>query len=127
MDASIIIARIICVIYLAVAIGIIFNHSYYLTAFKNVLNDTTYLLLGGWIATALGGILVHTHNVWANDWRLLITVISWIILLKGILLLAMPRFVTFFEGWFSSKGLRLYVVPMVIILAVIFGYYGFFG
>lgn len=127
MDASIIIARIIFVIYLAIALGIIFNPNYYQKAFKKVLNDTTYLLLGGWVATALGGVLVHIHNLWTNDWRILITIISWIILLKGVLLLAMPRFVKYFEGWFSSKGLRLYLVPMIIILAVIFGYYGFFG
>jgi len=127
MEASIIIAKVICVIYLSIGMGLLFNPSYYEEAFKKILADTTYLLLGGWIATALGVVLVQVHNIWANDWRLLITIISWIILIKGVMLLAFPRSITSFEGWFTTKGLQYYILPMVIILGVIFGYYGFFG
>lgn len=127
MEESIIIAKVICVIYLSIGIGLFFNPSYYENAFKKILSDTTYLLLGGWIATALGVVLVQVHNIWTNDWRLLITIISWIILFKGVMLLAVPRSITSFEGWFTAKSLRLYILPMVIILGVIFGYYGFYG
>ena len=127
MDASNIIARVICIIYLAVGIGLIFNRSYYIDAFKKILHDKTYLLLGGWVATALGMALVHVHNLWVNDWRLLITIISWIILIKGVMLLAFPRNIKSFESWFTPKGISRYIIPMVIILGVIFGYYGFFA
>lgn len=125
MDISIIIARVICIIYLSIGVGFAFSTSYYNAALKKIVNDTTYLLLGGWIATALGAVLVHIHNLWVNDWRLLITIISWTILVKGVFLLAFPRFIRAFEDWFTPKGIQNYFLPMVIALGLIFGYYGF--
>ncbi len=127
MDISIIIARVICIIYLSIGIGFAFSTAYYNDAFKKIVNDTTYLMLGGWVATALGGVLVHVHNLWVNDWRILITIISWIILIKGISLLAFPRFIRAFEDWFTPKGIQNYFLPMVMALGIIFGYYGFFA
>lgn len=127
MDTSVITAQVICIIYLSIGIGIAFNAKYYDEAFKKIMVDKTYLLLGGWIATALGVILVRINNLWINDWRLLITLISWAILIKGIMLLAFPRFIKVFDSWFTPKGLQQYVMPMVILLGIIFGYYGFFA
>ncbi|MEO9872017.1 hypothetical protein [Ekhidna sp.] len=127
MDVSIIIARVICILYLSLGTGFAFSTSYYNSAFKKIVNDTTYLFLGGWIATCLGALLVHIHNLWVNDWRLMITLISWSILLKGIALLAFPRVINVFEEWFTPKGIQNYFLPMVIALGMIFGYYGFFA
>lgn len=117
----------ICIIYLSVGVGFAFSTSYYNDAFKKIVNDSTYLFLGGWIATILGVALVHIHNFWVNDWRLLITIISWTILIKGVLLLAFPRVIRVFEEWFTPKGIQNYFLPMVIALGLIFGYYGFFA
>ena len=125
MDISIVIARIICILYLSIGTGLAFSTKYYNEAFKKIVHDTTYLFLGGWIATVLGGALVHYHNLWVNDWRLLITLISWLILIKGVALLAFPNTIKYFEGWFTPRGIQQYYLPMVMALGLIFGYYGF--
>ena len=127
MDISIVIARTICIIYLSIGVGFAFSTAYYNEAFKKIVNDTTYLLLGGWIATALGSVLIHLHNLWVNDWRVFITIICWAILIKGIALLAFPRSIRLFEEWFTPKGIQNYFLPMVMILGIIFGWYGFFA
>jgi len=125
MDISIIIARVICIVYLSIGVGMAFSSSYYNEGLKKITRDSTYLFLGGWIATVLGGVLVHVHNLWVNDWRLLITIISWTILIKGVALLAFPRFINYFEGWFTPRGIQQYYLPSVMALGLIFGYYGF--
>ncbi|MEQ6168802.1 hypothetical protein AAOE16_16510 [Ekhidna sp. MALMAid0563] len=125
MDISIVIARVISIIYLSMGIGLAFSNSYYNEAFKKVVHDSTYLFLGGWIATVLGAVLVHYHNIWVNDWRTLVTIVCWIILIKGALLLAFPRLVKHFEGWFTPDGIQRYYLPIVTALGLIFGYYGF--
>lgn len=127
MDLSIIIARMICIVYLSVGVGFAFSSSYYNQAFKKIVNDSTYLFLGGWVATCMGAVMVHIHNLWVNDWRMLITIISWTILLKGIVLLAFPRAIRAFEEWFTPRGIQNYFLPTVIMLGLIFGYYGFFA
>ena len=96
-------------------------------AFRQILDDNTYLFLGGWVAASVGVAMVQYHNIWVNDWRLLVTIVGWIALAKGILLLAFPQIIKMFEPWFTIKGLKNYIMPMVFILGFIFGWYGFFA
>ncbi len=127
MEPSILIARILTALYLSIGVGMTFSLSYYEHSIKKLMNDSTYLFLGGWVAISVGMVMVQFHNIWVNDWRLLITIVSWVVLIKGILLLAFPRFVNAFQPWFTTKGLRNYITPMVYILGLIFAYFGFFG
>lgn len=115
----------LCIIYLSIGVGLAFSTSYYQETFRRISKDHTYLFLGGWIATTLGVMLVHSHNIWVPDWRVLITMVSWMILLKGILLLAIPQFIKLFEEWFTPRGIQRYMLPMVIALGLVFGYFGF--
>ena len=127
METSYLIAKILTVIYLSFGIGLLVNSQYYHDAVQRFLSDKVYLFLGGWIAATLGTIMVNIHNIWVNDWRILITLVSWIVLVKGVLLLAFPSFIKVFDTWYTPRGMRNYILPMVIILGFIFGYYGFFG
>ena len=127
METSILIARVLTVIYLSVGFGLLFNPSYYRDALNKLLDNPTYLFLGGWVAASVGVVLVQYHNIWVNDWRLLVTIVAWAALIKGILLLAFPPFIRAFETWFRPKALRNYIMPMVFILGFIFGWFGYFA
>lgn len=127
MEISILIAKILSIIYLSLVVGLLFYPSYYRGAFHKLLGNTTYLFLGGWVATTVGVIMVQYHNIWVNDWRSLVTVVAWLVLIKGILLLAFPPFVNAFEPWFRPRSLRNILLPMIFILGFIFGWFGFFA
>lgn len=114
------------VVYLSVGLGLLFSRSYYENAFRRILDNPIYLFLGGWVATSVGVAMVQYHNIWVNDWRSLVSVVAWVALIKGILLLSFPNFVKAFEPWFTRRGLNNYIMPMVILLGVIFGWFGFF-
>ena len=64
---------------------------------KNIINalkvkmDSTFLLFAGAIVFVCGLALVLSHNIWATDWRLLITLIGWGILVKGLHALLFPK------------------------------------
>jgi len=47
------------------------------------------LYLSGMMAVVVGFLLVTFHNVWALDWTVIITVIGWISLIKGLVLLSL--------------------------------------
>lgn len=46
--------------------------------------DRTITISTGYITLLLGLATVASHNLWVKDWRLTITLIGWITLLKGI-------------------------------------------
>ena len=125
MEFSILVAKIIGIIYLSFGIGLLLNSKYYQKVFRKILNDSSYIILGGIIAIIIGVIIINEHNIWISNWTVIITIIGWVALIKGILLLAFPKFTNVFEKLLSNKK-RL---PLLGVFAVIFGllfiYFGF--
>lgn len=52
--------------------------------------DKTITISTGYITALLGLITVVLHNIWAVDWRVAITILGWVTLLKGIEKIALP-------------------------------------
>ena len=77
-------------IYLAAGLGMIFNPDFYKKLLSNFSESPAVIYLGGFMALAVGYLLVAFHNIWALNWSVIITVIGWLALLKGFLLLITP-------------------------------------
>ncbi|MFA6365477.1 MAG: hypothetical protein WCW78_03690 [Candidatus Paceibacterota bacterium] len=52
--------------------------------------DKTITISTGYITFLLGLVTVVAHNVWVADWRVSITILGWITLLKGIEKIGFP-------------------------------------
>ncbi|WOD42960.1 hypothetical protein [Hwangdonia lutea] len=59
--------------------------------FFNNLNDEKYLTIASFIAIIMGLLNILFHNIWASNWKLIITLMGWISLLMGLSLFIMPR------------------------------------
>ena len=46
--------------------------------------------LVGIIAVSVGVAMVLAHNIWTSDWRVVVTLIGWLALVKGVMLLLAP-------------------------------------
>jgi len=53
--------------------------------------NKTVTISTGYITLLLGLVTVVLHNIWVNDWRVAITVLGWITLLKGIEKIGFPE------------------------------------
>lgn len=49
------------------------------------------LLTIGFITLILGLLMVLSHNIWQWSWKVIITILAWIILLKGICIIMFPH------------------------------------
>jgi len=122
MELSVVVARILSLTYLAAGVGALRGQ----ISFRKMLHEfeqspgLTYL--SGFIALIVGMILVTYHNRWVSDWPVLITVVGWLSLVKGVLLIAAPQFLTSFKGWY--KNAQRWGAAMVA-LGLLFGYFGF--
>lgn len=52
---------------------------------EEFLSSRALILLSGLLILPFGLMAVITHNLWTNDWRVLITILSWLVLLKAII------------------------------------------
>jgi hypothetical protein len=53
--------------------------------------DKTITISTGYITFLLGLITVVLHNIWAADWRVAVTILGWVTLLKGIEKIGFPN------------------------------------
>jgi hypothetical protein len=54
-------------------------------------SDNNFTILSGFIALIIGLISVLLHNIWVNDWRVIVTIFGWLSLIKGIVRIGYPE------------------------------------
>ncbi len=57
---------------------------------SEIKNNQPLLLFGGAFNLLLGLFLISGHNMWVKDWPVIITIIAWAMILKGVCLLLFP-------------------------------------
>lgn len=122
---SVIIARIAAVIYLAAAAGALFSRSYYRRLIEDFYRNAAVVYLAGFMAVVLGSLVVVHHNLWVRDWRVLITILGWLALIKGVLLIVFPGFVQGYSRPFLGERGLMWLPPAAAVLGLLFGYFGF--
>ena len=125
MELSILIARIIAVIYLSASLGGFFSRDYYRRLSEDVYKNAGLTYMIGFLTVIVGFLVVHYHNLWGKDWTVLITIMGWLALIKGVLIIVFPRFIQRLSQSFSTdRALKIY--PYVtLLIGLLFGYFGF--
>lgn len=124
---SITVARILGLLYLSVTVGCIFRKDYFRDILKVFSENALLAYFSGFMALVLGGLLVHLHNEWTADWTVLITIVGWIALLKGIVLLAYPNIIRLFLPLLVLKHGFSFIPWLCAALGLLFCYFGFFA
>ncbi len=127
MELSILIAKIISLIYLSVGIGAIFSADYYRRLVDDLFDNAGLTYVTGFMTVVIGVLIVNYHNIWAWDWIVLITMIGWLALIKGVLIIAFPKFVQGYSKlFFDGRGFSIFPY-LAIFMGLLFGYFGFFA
>jgi len=125
MELSIFIAKITAVIYLSAALGAIFSADHYRKLIDDMFNNAGLTYVTGFMAVIVGFLIVNYHNIWVKDWPVLITIMGWLALTKGVLIIAFPDFVrSYSKPIFVDRGLKIFPY-IAILIGLLFGYFGF--
>src|SRR5262245_16305406 len=100
MDTSRSLARlmgpILLVIGIGMAFGLMMEGEGYANVLKEFIANRALIFLTGVLALLAGVAIVNVHNVWVPDWRVIVTVLGWLLVLRGIMLLVFPLTVQVF-------------------------------
>jgi uncharacterized membrane protein len=91
MPTSVFLAKLIGPVMLAVGIGLIANTAAYRKLAEEFLHSTALIYLSGLLTMLAGMALILTHNVWAADWRILITLLGWLTAIGGAARIVVPQ------------------------------------
>ncbi len=123
MDLSVLLARIIAVIYIASGIGVLTGKINFSAIANEFGRSPVLTYIAGTLAIITGTILLYYHNIWIMNWTVLITIISWIIFIGGIVIIISPRSLFYCKKFYRQS--RFWGAFMVC-FGLIFGYFGFF-
>ncbi|MCF7874824.1 MAG: hypothetical protein K9L87_03705 [Candidatus Omnitrophica bacterium] len=122
MELSILVARILALIYLSAGIAVFCGRITFAKIIEDFKNSQGLTYISGFMALVLGVILVTYHNIWVKNWTVLITIVAWISLFKGIMLIIFPQSISSFKNVYKNN--RLWGIVMVA-LGLLFSYFGF--
>lgn len=125
METSIFVAQMAALLYLSIGVGMLINSDYYNQLFDQVSKDSLSMYIGGFVALIAGFTLVTYHNVWVQGWEVLVTIIGWLALIKGFLILTFPGTMqSITKSIVKPKNMGMISV-FVILLGLVFMYFGF--
>ena len=116
MDRSLLLARLIGPLFVLVGVGVLLNRRHYATMMERFVKNAELYYFSGVLAFLVGEAIVLYHNLWVWDWRVVLTVIGWLSLLKGAVRIVFPAaglkaassFIA--SRWYLNAGAILIVV-----------------
>ena len=128
MQSSIFLARIIGPLFMILSVGLLINTKTYQEISKEFYINASQRYLGGLVALILGLLMIEFHNVWKVHWTVIITIIGWIAVVKGVVLLAFPDLLSRLADAYTNKPRLLIVNSFIVLVIGIFltvkGYWG---
>jgi hypothetical protein len=91
METSQFLAKFLGLYILLMSIPLLVTPQIVRARYESFLNNEAVLKLAGNVTVLVGMFLVLLHNIWIFDWRILITLVSWLVLAEGITIVYFPE------------------------------------
>ena len=128
MESSIFLAQLIGPILVVLGAGMLVQPQAYRAVAEEFLASPALIYIAGLLAFVPGLAIVLTHNVWAFDWRLIITLLGWLATIGGVFRLLMPAQVRRIgtavlarRGWLRGSGM------VMLALGAVLAFLGYFA
>ena len=123
METSVFFAQLLALIYLVTGIGMLADKDRFRALYDEMMKSAPIMYLMGTCSLLLGYLIVSFHNIWENNWTVLITVIGWIALAKGVVIIVAPNLVlNRARFWLTRMQLA---GAVTFVLGLVLGYFGF--
>lgn len=125
---SVMLARLLGPLLLLASLGVLFNKAMVMSMMDEISSgkQKTVLFVSGFFTAFVGMVLVMMHNLWVGSWQVLITIVAWVMLLKGALLLLFPNWSVSLANTFKGKnGVMVLWGVIALVIGLVLSYYGY--
>ncbi len=126
MELSLFLAKLIGFYFIIISVYLLVRYKEFEVLARDFVASASLLFIGASVATILGLSLVIGHNIWVPDWRVAITIIGWVILIKGLVRLFLPDLVKrVTDVWFTKKIYTIVTAVICILIGLYLLYHGY--
>ena len=122
MELSILVAKIIAIVYISSGVAVLIGQLNFEKIADSLDKSPALTLIAGFFGIIIGFVLVENHNIWIANWTVLITIISWLFFIGGIVIVILPKAFSFFSKYYKHS--RAWGIFMLC-FGLLFGYWGF--
>ena len=114
MDRSFFLARLMGPTFVVIALGMLINLGTYESMIAEALHPGVVFYLSGLLSLLASLAIVNLHNRWQVDWRVIITVLGWLMTVGGIMRIVLPQFTVAVGATIYSGRASTIVVALVV-------------
>lgn len=126
MELSLFLAKVMGLYLLAVGIALLLNQQAFKKYAEQVFRDPLLILFKTAVALIIGVLLINVHNVWVQDWRVVITIIGWTSFVIGLGMIV-PKTVMKWSKHMLNENVFSIASIVTIIIGAYLSYVGFYG
>ncbi len=119
MDLTLIVAKVLAVYFIVSGVFLIVRGKTLPVLLRDFFAHPAVVYLTGAILVFLGALLLVQYNVWDGSLSMLVTIVGWLVLLKGLTYIFVPHMlaeipVRKFRGWLGVLGAVLIVLGVFL-------------
>jgi hypothetical protein len=126
MQTSVFLAKLIGPILVLAGAALLVNRKLMDAIARELLSGPLLLPLLGLLDFAAGLAIVLTHNVWVADWRVIITILGWLLMVRGaVRLLITDQARAFGSKLLKNKNAVTIALAVTLGLGLVLSYFGY--
>jgi hypothetical protein len=126
MDRSLFLARLMGPTFVAIALGMLINLGMYESMIAEALHTGILFYLSGLLSLLAGLAIVNLHNTWCADWRVIITILGWLMTIGGIIRIVVPQVaIAVGSTIYNGRGPTIVVALLVGTLGAFLSFKGY--
>jgi len=99
-----------------IPLALLINPKYLKRLFTEAENEATMLFLG-MVSLIIGLAMILSYNVWDKNWQIIITILGWLSLIKGLAVLFVPEYI---KKWIKKMENAPFL-PIALVVAIFIG------
>jgi hypothetical protein len=125
VQPAVFIARLVGPTLFVIGVGVMLNEANYAAMITEAAHSPTIIYLSGLLTLPLGLAVLNVYRSWTSDWRVIITILGWLMVIGGVIRIVLPQFTATLATTLYSTSTALMVFAVVML--VLGGYLSFEG
>ena len=117
MNSSILLARLIGPYIIVIGASLMLNQKIFRQIMEDFPKNPSLVFITGLLTFVAGLATVLFHNIWVANWRVIITIFGWLVLIKGVLLVVFPAALIKTTKIYS-ENFKLVLIPWGIMILI---------
>lgn len=94
MEISLFLAKVSGVYLIILSLAMLIHAENFISIVSGIFHNAAIQFVLGLNLLLIGLMMVISHNIWDSSWVVVVTILSWLILLKGLMYIVFPKQVT---------------------------------